>query len=300
MPAAVPNEHTDSFVRHAPEALKDALRRWAALAEHLAALMSDATACHPTIAVEPAVFLAHVAERLDGALPPNEALAQIRAGDLYLACACALGDERAIARLRDQYGPAMRAALAREAGAGAVDELLQQVLTKVVVREPTKERAIAKYAGRGKLSTWLAVTAVRHARNARRSDKKASPDSLAELARRVIDVEDPELRYLKRGYRAEFKRAFERALAALPDRDRTLLRQHYLDGLTVEQIGAAHGVHRVTASRWFSAIRATLLAETRQQLQDELHVDSVELDSVMGLIESQLDVSLTTLLGIKS
>lgn len=93
-------------------------------------------------------------------------------------------------------------------------------------------------------------------------------------------------------YRDEFKRAFHAAVEALDDRERLLLRQHALDGLSIDQLAALHGVHRATAARQVQAARQSVLAATQRELIRRLRLARGELASVMRLIASRLDVTL--------
>jgi RNA polymerase sigma-70 factor (ECF subfamily) len=52
--------------------------------------------------------------------------------------------------------------------------------------------------------------------------------------------------YLKERHRADFLQAF----AELTRQERNLLRLHLLEGLTLEQLGGHHRVHRTTVARW--------------------------------------------------
>ena len=61
-----------------------------------------------------------------------------------------------------------------------------------------------------------------------------------------------------------------------------------------------YGVHRATATRWLAQIRAQVLAETRRRLGEVLAVPARELDSVMDLVQSRLDVSLQRMLTERS
>ena len=117
-----------------------------------------------------------------------------------------------------------------------------------------------------------------------------------ELAHLVAPDDDPEIGYLKRLYRAEFKEAFQLAVAGLDDRERPVLRQHVLDGLGIDQPSALHHVHRATAARWIEAARASILTATQRELIRRLALSRAELTSVIRLIESQLDVSLSRVL----
>jgi RNA polymerase sigma-70 factor (ECF subfamily) len=107
----------------------------------------------------------------------------------------------------------------------------------------------------------------------------------------------PELEHLRRVYTAEFREALLAALGELSAHDRNILRQQYVYRMTIDQIGAIHGVHRVTASRWEVKARTALLAKTRRGLLRQLRIDATELDSIMRVIQSQLDVSLLRYLG---
>jgi RNA polymerase sigma-70 factor (ECF subfamily) len=117
-----------------------------------------------------------------------------------------------------------------------------------------------------------------------------------ELAHLIAPDDDPEIGYLKRLYREEFKRAFQVAIEALDDRDRLVLRQHTLDGLGIDQLAALHHVHRATSARWVEAARKTVIAATERELIHRLRLSRTELDSVLRMIRSQLDVSLPRLL----
>ena len=87
------------------------------------------------------------------------------------------------------------------------------------------------------------------------------------------------------------------AIRELEPRDRLLLKYHYLDGLTVDRIGALYTVHRATAARWIAAAREMLATRTQRILLEKLRVTPSELRSIARLVESQLDLSMRRLLG---
>jgi RNA polymerase sigma-70 factor, ECF subfamily len=74
------------------------------------------------------------------------------------------------------------------------------------------------------------------------------------------------------------------------------LRQHALDGLSIDRLAALHKVHRATAARWVEAARTAALEHTRLALGRRLRVGPDELESVMRLVRSQLDITLPALL----
>jgi RNA polymerase sigma-70 factor (ECF subfamily) len=67
--------------------------------------------------------------------------------------------------------------------------------------------------------------------------------------------------------------------------------------LTVDILGRLHGVHRATAARWVEAARASVVRAVRRHLRGTLGLGASELDSIVGLVKSGLDVSLTRLLA---
>jgi RNA polymerase sigma-70 factor (ECF subfamily) len=116
-----------------------------------------------------------------------------------------------------------------------------------------------------------------------------------ELVQRIVEPCSPELEYTKGVYRQEFQRAFESALRALPDRARTLLRQHYVDGVTLDELGRLYRVHRATAARLLLRARVLVLETTRAQMKHQLAVPSRDLDSILRMIRSQIEVNLCAL-----
>jgi RNA polymerase sigma-70 factor (ECF subfamily) len=103
---------------------------------------------------------------------------------------------------------------------------------------------------------------------------------------------DANLEHTKRYYCEEFKQAFSAALRGLSARDQTLLRQHVIDGLSIDQLGALYHMHRATAARSLQRARHALLDATRAHLASRLAVGPRELDSILRLVRSRLEVTL--------
>jgi RNA polymerase sigma-70 factor, ECF subfamily len=262
--------------------------RDAAPAPLLAEVVREAHAAWPDLCVPDDEFIAYLAARL----PAGEALRNLCTSDLYLALACARGDTRAIAAFEHHCLDTIERALARlPASADIVSEVKQRLRRGLLVAEG-KPPAITGFSGRGSLRAWVRVIAVREAlallRAARRD--QSLDDTL--LQQRVMPENDPELSYLKATYRRELNSAFALALAQLSDRERTLLRQQLLDGLSIDEVGALYRVHRATAARWLEQARQRLVDETLATMRARLQVQPDELDSILRLIRSQLDMSL--------
>jgi RNA polymerase sigma-70 factor (ECF subfamily) len=109
--------------------------------------------------------------------------------------------------------------------------------------------------------------------------------------------DDPELTYLKAVYRTAFREAFAAAIGSLEARDKSLLRQHLVDGLTIDELAPIYGVHRATAARWVASARELLLQRVRREFAERARVSDRELRSVLRLVESRLDLTLQRLLA---
>jgi RNA polymerase sigma-70 factor (ECF subfamily) len=253
----------------------------------LACLIAHAAAAHPGIAEPPALR-----ERLAACVAAGVKDLEARAADLYLAAACVAGDAAAIARLEAALSAIVHPALARIGLSKADDdEIVLQVRVALLVRDETGRCRLVGYSGRGELRAYLRAVAVRIALNRRRGSEPSSGD--AELLACLPDAADsPELALLKQRYRNDLRLAFATAVAALTPRERTLLRQHYVDGLTMDRLGPLHRAHRATCARWIEAARVKILRGVRRELRAKLALDGAELESAVALVRSQLDLSL--------
>ncbi|MFE8600875.1 sigma-70 family RNA polymerase sigma factor [Archangium violaceum] len=269
----------------------------ATLEERLGRELSTARAAWPGVDLDGARFAAHLARHLP-ADSPAEALEALHLADLYLACACAEGLPLAHAAFEARVLPEVHVAVARlKLPPSSVDEVRQLVRQKMLVPGPDTPARLAAYPGTGPLSGWVRAAALWIALDLQRqrSNQDVSMED-STLSLLVDPGDDPELVYLKTTYRAEFNTAFTQALANLSPRERNTLRLKYLDGLSIDQLGALYGVHRATAARWVVAAQQALLEETRRLLTERLRLTGSQLDSVLRLISSQIDVSLSRLL----
>ena len=270
------------------------------LADALREACDAALAAWPDASVPPADFATWIGERIPADAPDVvAALRSLRAGDLYLTCACARRDPRAAAALEATYMRGLEAALrGMRAGDHAVDETLQQVRERLLVGDGERAPRIAEYAGRGDLRRWLRATAVHTYLNLRRGGKREVliDDERVFDAVSTPDV-DPELAHMKQLYRVEFKQAFGEAVAELSDQDKNLLRYRHVDRLGIDEIAQIYRVHRATLHRWLASARDALARATEDALRRRLGVAGSDLQSIRRLVESQIDLSLVRVLG---
>ena len=85
-------------------------------------------------------------------------------------------------------------------------------------------------------------------------------------------------------------------MQTLSPEHRLALRLHSVEALPGDQIAAALRVDRSTAMRWLNQAREQLFAETRRALTARLRVDPREFESLVGFVQSRLELSLSRLL----
>jgi RNA polymerase sigma-70 factor (ECF subfamily) len=208
-----------------------------------------------------------------------------------LAIACARGVPEALAAFEAQCVPAIVATARRFGSADFVTEVTQLVRRRLLVAESADGPAINGYGGRGPLVRYVQAVAARTALNLLQANKSQPPLQGDEvLLETPAGADDPELAAIKLRFRSEFKEAFAGAMAELDETSRTALRLHYLDGLTLANLGALYSWSVPTASRRLAAARESLLKATRKIMAERLRLNATELDSVLRLIESRLSV----------
>jgi RNA polymerase sigma-70 factor, ECF subfamily len=280
--------------------LRPAARSAAELPElelRLEELLATARAPWPELPLPAATFLRHLAERFPEGSSPVVALQTLHAADLYLACACAHGLPAAHAALDAHFLPKVDAAVARVGGSGdEAVEVRQRLRERLLTSEEGRPPRIADYQGTGPLAAWLRAAAVRTALNLQRSDRRRARVEEEALAEGTVAGGDLELDYLRQRHQADFQAALAEALAALPTRERTVLRLHFVEGLSLERIGGMYQTHKSTVSRWLSRAREDVLADVRRRLAERLQLSGEELQSLLRAVRSQLDASLSALL----
>lgn len=266
----------------------------AQLAEQLAA----AEARWPGLSVDRPRFVAHWAAQLARAESFPEALQQLHLPDLYLAFASAEGDAAALRELGALLAGVAGVVRSVDGSPAFVDEVLQRLRTRVLVPDEGRPPRILDYAGRGSLENWLRAGALRLALNARR-DARRGPEPLpnASFWEPAAPTVERTFELLRGKYAADFERALREAFGALEVQERNVLRLHFMEGLSLNQIAAMYQVNKSTISRRMARARELLLEKTRAQLLGALALPASELDSLLEQLGPRLDLSLTSVLG---
>lgn len=84
-------------------------------------------------------------------------------------------------------------------------------------------------------------------------------------------------------------------MSALSVRERNLLRQRFADGIRIDQLAGLYGVHVATIGRWLAGAREQVYVVTRDILLERLRIGHAEFDSILRVVRSQLDLSISAL-----
>lgn len=271
-----------------------------AMVAAITALFDDAARQWPGFAVSADRFVAHLAERLPDALTSASSIAAVHARDLYLACACADGDTAAIEAFVDQFSADIDRWSARAGLSGSErSDALQDLHIDLFWPEPPRTPQIATYSGRAPLRAWLRAVTMHAAIKVRRGRPQSSaadapPASHAEaFSIAWATTGSPELAAMKSAAEASFEQAFTLAMGQLTPAERTLLRQRYLDGLTIDDLAPLHGVHRATMARRLAQARAAVIDRTRVALGERFGLAASAIDGVLRLAGSRFDLSVS-------
>jgi RNA polymerase sigma-70 factor (ECF subfamily) len=279
-------------VTHEASTVDDASRdlRIAAAVRRIAA---EGRAAWPSVALADDAIEARLAALARD--DPGARIDDLHDADLYLAIALASPDSAAAVQAFEAHLlPEIDVALRRmRQPATTIDEIKQALRFELLVGDDPK---ISNDAGRGDLAAWLRVTATHKAlKLARRGAKERALDEA------LIDhwpgaLPGPAERHLRQTYTAALKAAIHEAFSALEVRQRNVLRQHILDELTIDDLARLYRVHRATAARWVVDARADLGRGTRKRLGAMLGLPNAELDSLLRFLDSDIELSLSSLL----
>ena len=208
--------------------------------------------------------------------------------ELMHCFACLRRDSAAIALFYARYEQPLRRVIARTCkDPDDAEDVFHDVVIKLTLARAHAPPGLRGYEGRGKLLTWLRVVAARAAiDHARKTTPSRLTHSMVETLEQ-LDL-DPDT---VASYRHDFKDAVALAVAALAPRQRQILRYH-LAGVSVGDIAVALGHHRVTVSRWLSAIREQLRESTLRTLEQReagAPHPKVPLDELLAHVSASFD-----------
>jgi RNA polymerase sigma-70 factor (ECF subfamily) len=216
-------------------------------------------------------------------------LAKTRAysSELYLCCACAMGNSVAQAIFKSETEDVVRSAIARVRSTGDfVEETLQEFWKKLLVGSQAK---IGDYRGRGPLLAWIRISATRLAMDRSRAVRSAA-EREADLGECLTEQAfGPESTLTRARFHEPFRLALQHAVTQMPKKDRNVLRMHVVGRCSIDQIGRAYNVHRATAARWLEHARESILLGVRAELEAVgLRLTDSEFRSVARIVGADL------------
>jgi RNA polymerase sigma-70 factor (ECF subfamily) len=216
------------------------------------------------------------------------------AADLFLTCALVRGEAAALRVFEHEYLANVGKAASRfHLSADELDELKQNLRQQFLLSAPGAAPKISEYSGYGPLSAWLRIAAVRAAIKIKKAQTDASSASVLD---KVPALErDAELQLLSTQQKQAFREALRQAIASLDVREQNVLRQHHLDGLTLDQLGALYRVHRTTVAYWIERASERLHKRTRQVLMHSGGMTDSQCESLFRHAQSQFAVTLRSL-----
>lgn len=249
----------------------------------------------PSVPLSPERFVKHLARHMpEGS---GEALRSLHAADLYLACACSDGEPRGLHAFEQHILQRVPSRLGQLADF-TVDDVLQELRQRLLVGRGDAPPRIADYSGRGPLLAWVRIIAARIVGElANQQGRQVLFDEPPEVLARMLASSDPERELLREDTRQALTEALRKALAVLSDKDRALLRLHHLHGLTMDRLSAMYGESRSGVARRVAQARERLMELTRKELASRLNLGGTEVESLLDLVQSRLDLSLQGLLG---
>lgn len=206
-----------------------------------------------------------------------------RLSELYLAFACAEGDEAAVTAFTQGFGGLIHQIARKAIGDASADDVVQRFLTHFLVSDGEEPPRIAKYQGSGTLRGFVRMASSRFAIDALRSERvRQSPppvegsDSVDTIDVLALDAVRERMGYL-----------LGDALRALKPMERRVLRLRFVLGFSVRRTAQALGVHENSVPR--------LVARARQRLLEHVQQDPEMPSHPSGLVAAAqvLDVSVS-------
>ncbi|MGH9961465.1 MAG: RNA polymerase sigma factor [Pyrinomonadaceae bacterium] len=235
----------------------------------------------------------------------DELLTNLRWQELFLACACANGDDAAWEIFQNRYQSSIRKTAVRALGnASQAQELAETLATDLYLpSQPGAskgENKIGQYHGMGSLEGWLKVVIHRlvidrfrfQSRSVSLEDMEVEPVSNASHVQPDRSIQEFDTHKCLQ----MVSRCLTDALAQLTTQERLVLNMYYLQDLNLKAIAKWLKVHESTASRLIDRLKTDLRKAVGHQLQKEFKVKKNEVRHVIQLAQSHLEIDLKKML----
>jgi RNA polymerase sigma-70 factor (ECF subfamily) len=199
-------------------------------------------------------FAKHIAASAPAGTLPEDHARRLSLDDLYLAAACARGEEAAWEECLARHGAFMRDFARRFLKEPSASDVADEV-----VADLWKRGKMARYQGRSTLRTWLGSIVAHAALNAMKAGRRTLPLEQEDAG------EHPGAKVGARGTGAGPERALleelvKEAMESVPADDKLLLLLYYEQGLTLDEMAAVVGGSKAALSRKLQRTRDELRA----------------------------------------
>lgn len=284
------------FVETVSPIIRSALSDAPGLEEALYLLLRAGQEKFPDIRLPASDFVRFLSRHLPETTRTVSDVAALHGAEIYLVCAYGQRDAVAQRELEDVYMRKVRRALLGLGLPEAVCSDIEQDLRKRLIEMQDASIHRKGYSGRSELAGWLCLSGVRAARMLHR--RHFREQSLEQASAQLLPAPDfdPALALMIKTYKSELQSAFASAVASLSVRERNLLRYHFLDKLSIDQIGKLYRIHRATAARWIHQAQDTLCNRTREHFHMLVPASPASFADLMALLRSQVSLSLVQVL----
>lgn len=236
-----------------------------------------------SLGVPDGVFVSFLADRArDGRVP----LRELQLADLRLTCAACLGVAAAVTRLEQLIHRASGGIAHRRR-----EELEAKALDRLLVGPPQK---LLEYAGRGPLTVWLKMVMKRLEIDSARREAREVAAVAASAGWSSVVQSNPELKLMRASSKREIEQALAQAHASLDDRERMLLRLHYLQGVPHGELGKQLGMPRSTVAHHLARARERMLLELHRRLKEGLKLTDSDVKGLLDVVSMNLEMSFVT------
>jgi RNA polymerase sigma-70 factor (ECF subfamily) len=240
-------------------------------------------------------FARELGRRLGASADPViVALEKCHAADVYLAIAASRGDSNAI-RIMEKtcIRDAVRSAARKtSATADQLNEVIQRTCRLMLVDEPPRVAACRNFNGSSTLRRYLTIVATRELVRIIKRARESEPLEEHQLITSLVPASDPVIMMLRHRHRDDVDASFRVALGKLSDRASALLRFKLVRHWSIGQIASFYGKSIPTTHRWIAEARDELAGHVRAEVARRLNIPIVEVDSIVRLVQSQIDLSL--------
>jgi RNA polymerase sigma-70 factor (ECF subfamily) len=219
-------------------------------------------------------------------------------GAVFLCVGCTVGLADACSALDRSYLSALRPTVRRLVrNNDAAEDVLQEVRNRLLVGPSPK---IATYRGEGSLASWLRIIALNVARDYKRScvSETRRFSRLKDLCHPKARTIHPDDAYFLKECSRVCEMSLLSAVASLAEDERILLRNHFVLGVGIDELGRLYSVDRSTAAR--RILRS--VQAVRCHLEDKLSnhfggLNAHELSELLRQLYGYVDIDGLTLLS---